>query len=581
MRIAKKLFKVGSKNFNVLGKTMMRNRSLLARTFMCTTLTAGGIKLFMKDRKLNEIIFAEASDEFQTINIGLPGDFIDGKLSEVQIGDDKENDIIIVTRVNGKLYACGAKCSHFGAPLSKGMFFEDRVYCPWHLASFSVITGYPDNGPMMDGIPTYKIWEEEGKVFVEAPKKVTKIRSPVPMVVRDPENKARYVIVGGGVAAGSAAETLRQAGFTGEILMISGEDALPYDRTLLTKGDGPMLKMPVDKMFFRQRDFLQKIGVTVQTGKMVVDVDPVKKTLQTDDGKSLSYDKLLIASGASAKVPPVKGVNLANVFTLRDFSDVQQIRNNFEGVKNVVVVGASFTGVEAASSIKTALGDQGHVTVVTQGSEAYERSLGAAVGNSMRLWTEKHGLTYQFGSPISELQGDKDGRVSKVVLSNGNSFDADLVILATGVQPNTWFLKNRIALDSDGGVNADVFMRSTTDKDIFAAGDVVSFPYFHTAERIRVEHISEAIGTGAFAAMNMTGKMVPYNGVPFFWTRAFNKSLAYVGNASSYDEVSPLLNPIRSLSTETHQSSTSPPTTSSKTESSPRLVCSEDKTSSC
>jgi NADPH-dependent 2,4-dienoyl-CoA reductase/sulfur reductase-like enzyme len=107
--------------------------------------------------------------------------------------------------------------------------------------------------------------------------------------------------------------------------------------------------------------------------------------------------------------------------------------------------------------------------------------------------------------------------------------DADLVITAIGVTPNTDFLKG-VALDKDGGVNADVFLRSTNQKDVFAAGDLVSYPYFYENKRIRVEHLSEAFNHGTYAAWNMLGKMIPYNGVPFFWTRQWNKSVACVGH---------------------------------------------------
>ena len=145
--------------------------------------------------------------EKHTVVIGESRDFLEGQMREIQVGAT-DKDTILIVKIDGELYACGSKCSHFGAPLSKGMLFDDRIYCPFHLASFSAKTGYPDNGPMMDGIPTYKIWEESGKVHVEVPKKLHH-REPVPTCTRDPNNKERYVIVGGGIAASSAADTLR------------------------------------------------------------------------------------------------------------------------------------------------------------------------------------------------------------------------------------------------------------------------------------------------------------------------------------------------------------------------------------
>jgi NADPH-dependent 2,4-dienoyl-CoA reductase/sulfur reductase-like enzyme len=121
------------------------------------------------------------------------------------------------------------------------------------------------------------------------------------------------------------------------------------------------------------------------------------------------------------------------------------------------------------------------------------------------------------------------------VLKSGKVLDADLVVEGLGGRPNTWFLKD-IALEKDGGVTTDVFLR-TSNKDIFASGDIANYPYFYKAERIRVEHISEAMGHGTYAAWNMMGKMIPYDGVPFFWTRQFNKGCGFVGHAGDYDQV--------------------------------------------
>ena len=137
--------------------------------------------------------------------------------------------------------------------------------------------------------------------------------------------------------------------------------------------------------------------------------------------------------------------------------------------------------------------------------------------------------------PYEITLGDND-KVTKVKLASGKTLDADLVITAIGVTPNTWFLKG-LSLDADGGLNADVFLRSTSNKDVFGAGDVVSYPYFYNAERIRTEHLTEAFGHGHYAAWNMLGKMVPYNGVPFYWTRQHNKGLGCVGVIQDYDKV--------------------------------------------
>jgi NADPH-dependent 2,4-dienoyl-CoA reductase/sulfur reductase-like enzyme len=207
-------------------------------------------------------------------------------------------------------------------------------------------------------------------------------------------------------------------------------------------------------------------------------------------------------------------------------------------VKNIVVIGGSYIGVEAASSLKLGLKDAANITVVSGGNQIYHNTVGSEVGRGLRVLSERNGVNFELGSRLASIESDEEGNAKTVVLENGKKLDADLVILGTGVTPNTWFLEGGVALDADGGINADPFLRSTSHKDVYAAGDIVSYPYFYTAERVRNEHISEAISTGSYAAKNMLGKMVPYDQVPFFWTRAFNKSISYVGNISAYDNVS-------------------------------------------
>lgn len=128
------------------------------------------------------------------------------------------------------------------------------------------------------------------------------------------------------------------------------------------------------------------------------------------------------------------------------------------------------------------------------------------------------------------------GSVRKVQLEDGKIIEADIIIASIGVTPNTSFAKG-VALDKDGGLNADVFLRSTSNKDVYGAGDLVSYPYFHTNDRVREEHLTSAVNQGATAAWNMLGKMVPYQGVPFYWSRQYNKSIAVVGKSDGFDKV--------------------------------------------
>ena len=539
----RRLLTSGSKATAFAGRRMVPKRSgLFAKVLLGAGLTTAFVKYkfdleALKSQNLGLVAVAQASENLHQVEIGGSDEFQEGQLKEIKVGDDKKKDLIMVVRYEGQLYAVGAKCTHVGAPLAQGILFEDRIYCPWHLAAFSIKTGYPDNGPILNGLPVYKITEKNGKVTVEVPKSITVNAVPVKTVTRDPANKERYVIVGGGPAGTSAVDTLRQAGFTGEIVVLSKEEVLPYDRTALTKGPYTFMVMPHNQCALRDQDYFDKLGVEVRSGAYVVDVNPEKKTVELKDGEKVKYDKLLIATGASPFVPPIPGTKAHNVFPVRDFAGLEKIRGAVANAKNVVVIGASFIGVESAGSIKGHLKDEVNVTVVDGSKEAYERALGPKVGKALRVLGEKSGVTFKFGTSVKEINQNEEGYVSQVVLADGTKLDADLVIMGTGVRPNTWFLKDKVGIAQDGGVRTDVFLRSSDD-NIFAAGDVASFPYFYNAERIRVEHIAEAYATGYYAALNMLGKYKPYDNVPFFSTRAFNKTLAYIGHAKDFDDVS-------------------------------------------
>lgn len=188
---------------------------------------------------------AQADANMNEIEIDFASALKDGEMKELKVGAGDE-DKVLISRYQGKLYAVGNYCSHFGAPLSTGQMYDDKVLCPWHAASFSVVTGALEGGPAIEGLPTFSIVERDGKVFVQVPAKLPRTHA-AKMAKRDPNNKTRYVIVGGGPAGLMCAETLRQSDFTGEIIILSADNLVPYDRTLLTKvlptGDATKFKL--------------------------------------------------------------------------------------------------------------------------------------------------------------------------------------------------------------------------------------------------------------------------------------------------------------------------------------------------
>lgn len=340
-------------------------------------------------------------EELVTTVIGNSEDFVDGQMKQVQVGDDKEKDVILVVRHQGQLYAVGAKCTHFGAPMATGMLFDDLVICPWHFATFDIKTGLYESGPVVDALPKYEIWEKDGKVTVKVPKKITVNRVKVETVARDPENKTRYVIIGGGPAGACAAETLRQSGFTGEIVLLTAEKDLPYDRSALTKA---LLQVKPEGIAIRKQDHYDNLGVEVRTSTYVEQVDPSTKEVVVKGGDKIHYDKLLVATGARPLRLNVPGSDLKGIHTIRNFDDVYSIRDSIKGAKNVVIVGGGLIGCETASNLKLDLKDQVNITVLNRSNAPLDARFGPEVGAALKKLAEENGVHFTHGQ-VAQFEG--------------------------------------------------------------------------------------------------------------------------------------------------------------------------------
>jgi NADPH-dependent 2,4-dienoyl-CoA reductase/sulfur reductase-like enzyme len=225
----------------------------------------------------------------------------------------------------------------------------------------------------------------------------------------------------------------------------------------------------------------------------------------------------------------VPGADLANVFTLRSLEDADRISAAVNGAKHAVVVGSSFIGTETAAGL-TRRGMA--VTIVSRDSVPFERTLGDRIGGMFRALHEENGVRYQTGAQVTRFEGQ--GKVQRVVLSNGQTLDADLVIVGIGVKPATEFLKG-IRLNSDGSIPVDGYLRAADD--VYAAGDIARFPDWRTGEPIRIEHWRLAEQHGRLAAHNMVGQQRQFTAVPFFWTSQFNLHLRYVGYMKGWEDI--------------------------------------------
>jgi apoptosis-inducing factor 3 len=205
---------------------------------------------------LNKFQPAMAEEGYNEIEIDFAEEIKEGEIRELIVGAGEE-DKVIVTRYEGKLRCIGNYCPHFNLPLAKSFIADDKIVCQFHNAAFSILTGAPENAPALDGIPIFEIIENEGKYFAKVPTVLPK-KQPMPMCTRDPSDTRKFVIIGGGAAGLSAAETLRQSNFGGEIIVISRESIVPYDRTLLTKNT---LGLDATKVVLRSQDFLSTYGI--------------------------------------------------------------------------------------------------------------------------------------------------------------------------------------------------------------------------------------------------------------------------------------------------------------------------------
>jgi NADPH-dependent 2,4-dienoyl-CoA reductase/sulfur reductase-like enzyme/nitrite reductase/ring-hydroxylating ferredoxin subunit len=448
----------------------------------------------------------------------------DGEMKHVSLGGAE----ILLARVDGECFAVSAHCTHYGAPLVEGVLRGGRIVCPWHHACFNAKTGELEEPPAFDALQRFEVRSDGEQIFVEVPEDAPDRRTPS-MIKREPGDTRQFVILGGGAAGFMAAQTLREEGFAGRIILVSREDRAPYDRPNLSK-DYLQGHAEPEWMPLRPDDFFLENDIEIWSDRKAVKVDTTDKKITFEDGTTVAYDSLLIATGGKPRRLPFQSDKQANVFLLRSFADSEAIIASAEKGKRVVVIGTSFIGMEAASSLRT----RGcEVTVVGPGKAPFEHVLGAEIGKMFQRVHESNGVKFRLGEQVKSFVGS-GSKVDAVELENGERLDTDLVVVGVGVSPATDFLEG-FELHKDGGVIADEFLSIATD--VYAAGDIVHFPDPRTKELTRIEHWRTAMQQGRTAAKNMAGKRKSISAVPFFWTVQFDATLRYVGHVKDWDKI--------------------------------------------
>jgi len=340
----------------------------------------------------------------------------------------------------------------------------------------------------------------------------------------------QFVIVGGGLAAAKAAETLRDEGFAGRIVIISDDPERPYERPPLSKG---LLlgSAERDSTFVHEADWYTKNDVDLRTGIRAEAIDKDAHEVVLAGGERVGYSRLLLATGARPRRLPVPGADLDGVHYLRTLADSDRLGSLLTESTRLVIIGAGWIGLEIAAAARAR---GAAVTVVEMAHLPLQRVLGDTIAEVFAGLHREHGVTFHFDAGVAELRGS-GGRVGEVVLADGTVLPADAVLVAVGAQPNTE-LAEAAGLPVDNGVLVDASLVSG-EPDIFAAGDVANAEHPLLNTRVRVEHWANALNMGPVAAKAMMGRDASYDLLPYFYTDQYDLGMEYSGLAPAESEV--------------------------------------------
>ena len=341
--------------------------------------------------------------------------------------------------------------------------------------------------------------------------------------------KQTMVIVGASLAGAKAAETLRDEGFDGRIVLVGEESERPYERPPLSK-DYLRGEAERSKVYVHDEGFYAANDIELRTSCHVETIDVRSHEIVLAAGERLSYDRLLLSVGAEPRRLSLPGADLPGVLYLRTLSDSDELHARLEAGGHVVVIGAGWIGAEAAASAR----QKGlEVTLVEMAEVPLERVLGAEVGAIFRDIHTDHGVRFVGGAGVDGLEGS--GRVERVRLADGTAIDCDFVVVGVGVRPRTELVE-RAGLVVDNGIVVDEFL-GTSVPGIFAAGDVANARHPFYGTHIRVEHWANALNQGPAAARGMLGKGTAYDRLPYFFSDQYDVGMEYSGFATEWDQI--------------------------------------------
>ncbi len=424
--------------------------------------------------------------------------------------------VILVRHAQG-ISAVSAVCTHYSGPLAEGLVVGGTIRCPWHHACFDLRTGAAIGAPALNSLACWEVEQSGGRVVVR------RQASAPPRPAAPAGAPASVVIIGAGAAGESAAQTLRNEGYAGPVTLVGTDPSVPVDRPNLSK-DYLAGNAPEDWIPLRPREWYAEQQIELRTGTTVERVDAAQRSVKLTDGSTLEYGALLLATGADPIRLPIPGGERALV--LRTLADSRAIIDRAKGGGRVVILGASFIGLEAAAALRTR-GLEVHVAAPE--ARPLERILGPEVGDFIRRLHEEHGVVFHLGGSAQSIAE------GSVTLSNGEVLPADFVVAGVGVRPAV-ALAEKAGLTLDRGVVVNQFLE-TSVAGIWAAGDVARYPDPRFGGSIRIEHWALAQRQGRTAARNILGRREAFTTVPFFWSQHYDISLNYVGHAEKWDGI--------------------------------------------
>jgi 3-phenylpropionate/trans-cinnamate dioxygenase ferredoxin reductase subunit len=375
-------------------------------------------------------------------------------------------------------------------------------------------------------LPPAPAWEYYNPKLLPATDAESKLRARAvdAKTAAQPGNPDLYdkgiVIVGGGHGGSQVAASLREKGHQGRLTLVTAETDIPYQRPPLSKAylkDLAHALLPL-----RPESFYAKNGVELRLGAQVTAIDKAG-ALVLSDGNSVPFDRLVLATGARPRLPPISGIGLHGVYTLRNAADARALRAALHQAIDVVVVGGGFIGLEIAATARL-LGKT--VTVLEAAGRLMGRAVAPEISAHFLALHRGWGSDVRLDTAVGTIVGE-GGRVVAVTDARGSRIPADLAVIGIGVHPNVE-LATAIGIAADNGIAVDDLMQ-TSNPQVLAIGDCVSFQHWATGKRERLESVQNAVDQGKTAAATLAGKREPYRAVPWFWSDQGDVKLQMVG----------------------------------------------------